>query len=583
MEKCKICEKDFKKLTANHLKTHNITRLDYLEMFDKDKYKIERELYFITHFYLTVRYRFLEYKKDQVYTIDIYKNQNHNDTVISKILNDKELNKNDTFRRTFHLNSKDIRDHLGGNKVIGIYTPANVSNFLSFDIDVNDSNILTALYEYLLEIGIKDENMLASYSGNKGFHLDIFFNDFIDKRILTTFYKQALDYISFTLKKHIENTNKKAEDIVECRGANNQALKLPLGYHNKTKNFCYMCNEFGEEMTDYLIRLKMKQKLDTSVILNAIELDVDFDFNANYSNTIALNDIEKVEDLYDLDTNNSLNKQDKKQFKEIFNQVETLAIYENTNEKRIETVEKTIEKGIHERGYRNKFLLELGTYLKDVKHYCLKEALDFTYNFAAEKCANVYDEEFKHMIKSTYKTIYEKNYNFFVKAKTVTFSLPELKEVLSIKTNNKLQTKALQRLYFSMIIHAKAYADENSDFFMTYDQMIEAGATKDRGLLYKQIRTLESLEKIIIVSANVLNEEKTKKNANVYRLTQIKTLSKKENVKQFTLCNKSDKCKNCIDIITCKLLSNRERQKVIVNKDYRDIKKLIQDCEGKVI
>ena len=43
MEECKICGKSYKRITASHLNTHDITLEEYLKLYKKEEYK-ERKL-----------------------------------------------------------------------------------------------------------------------------------------------------------------------------------------------------------------------------------------------------------------------------------------------------------------------------------------------------------------------------------------------------------------------------------------------------------------------------------------------------------------------------------------------------------
>ena len=55
MTVCKICGKEFKRLTSSHLKTHDYTMEQYINEFDKEKAQQNELIKFLNDYYITLR------------------------------------------------------------------------------------------------------------------------------------------------------------------------------------------------------------------------------------------------------------------------------------------------------------------------------------------------------------------------------------------------------------------------------------------------------------------------------------------------------------------------------------------------
>lgn len=506
MQTCKICGQDFKKITASHLKSHKITFDEYLKKYEKEQYSEKELIKFLNNFYITVKYRFLQYSNGQAYTIT--KGEN----------------------RSWGLCDSDIKEHLQGSKTIGIYFPKDYTNLIAFDIDIEDIDLLNKLYSTLINYGISEKNLLLSSSGKKGYHVDIFLSSMIDKSVVNKFYEVILSDLKVSKKE------------IELRGGGNQGYKLPLGYHHKTGNHCYICNEWGKEESKLHKKIKSIRKLDVSVIGEIVDI-----------NYIESADIDLII-----------------QYEELDSTVKMLPIYQNTNDNRIVQVEKLINNGLKEIGQRHISIREISAYCKDVKGFCIAETMEFINNWIANKWTkDIIDKEILAEVKSTVKSVYSTGYKFNISANRITITLPEIREIFSLTTNNKLQTDALRKLYYMYFIHSKAYADTEGIFYLTYSQLIEMGARKNKEQLASHISKLEELGKLIIIQRNVDIEHTFKKAPNKYKLPAFITYEKE--LKSFALCNKGTLCKDCLYKALCYLADDKERRKHIKGTDYKKL------------
>jgi hypothetical protein len=503
---CKICKKEFKRLTATHVKTHGMTLDEYYEKYEKEKFIEKQIIELINDYYITVRYRFIEYMNGSCYTVK----------------------KSDT--RSWGLCDNDIKQHLQGSKAIGIYFPANFSKFIGLDIDCLDISILNETYKTIINYGIPKNCIMMSYSGNKGYHLDIFIDKVVDKAIITKFYEVLLGDMDIS------------KDVIELRGGGDQGYKIPFGFHYKTGNYCYPCDEHGQEIE--IGDLKSLKKLEAQIIGDIVEI--------NYSNNIDANLV--------------------MEFEELNSTIEMLPIYHKTNGNRIKKVETLLSEGVQEVGSRHNSILLLASYYKDIKNYCISETMDHIQSWINDTWnQSIVDQEVHNNIKATVKNIYNSGFRFNVQANQISVSLPEIKEIFSVETNNKLQTESLRRLYYCFMLHSKAYASEDGTFYMTYKQLGTMGCTLDTNNLSKQIDMLEKLGKLIVVERARNNTEKrNNKKPNKYKLPCFINYEKK--IKVFTICDEKKLCKDCLYRAICFLAENKiERRKFIKNKKYKNL------------
>ena len=98
-----------------------------------------------------------------------------------------------------------IKRHLNSYQTIGIFSGSVFSKFICFDVDVKDKQLakqtVYILVNSLQELGIDDEYIYISDSGNKGYHVEIFFNQPVRNTLLRQFYLLVMNYS--VIKKNI--------------------------------------------------------------------------------------------------------------------------------------------------------------------------------------------------------------------------------------------------------------------------------------------------------------------------------------------------------------------------------------------
>lgn len=519
MEKCCICGKEFKRITAKHIKTHGFTWDEYIQKYKPEDYNAKRILNFINEFYVTVRYRYWMYSK------------NRGSSTLTVGENTKAP-----------LTDSTIKDHLNGAYALGVYFPQGFTRLIGLDIDFKDDlggakEALERVYNAVTSY-VEPENVLMSFSGKKGYHVDIFLSSWIPKETADCFYQVILSDIGYN------------KEQVELRGGTDaRPYKLPLGIHAETGCRCYVVNQYAKEM-DTIKTIESVKKADIRRIYEAVDINYDYEEN-------LLSDEEIIE------------------FEELDNEVRYLDIYSNTNEGRAKTAERLFLNGIHEAGVRHDSMLLIALWLKS-RSYCMREVKEQLIKWK-DRCTNYKtpDREFLKEINSMVKTIFEKDYKFEVQARRIVISQPDIKEIFSIKTNNKLKTKALIKLYYILLIHSRAYADDEGIFYMTYEQMNQVGAVAVRVKVKTQLKELESMGKLVFVREGEINEDaKFGYKPNMYRLPVFNDRVKYPDYEQktFKVCHDMD-CKDCHEKALCYLVNDRERSKHIKGKEYKVLNK----------
>ena len=518
MVECKICNQEYKKITASHLKKHNITYDDYLQEYEPERYFNKRVAEILDRLYITVRYKW-----------DILDHKG----------NYKHCKKGK--KRKWGLSLSDIKDHLKGKKTIAVYQPKNKADFIGLDIDIKDKQAVKEVYEALRSYGIPDKAIIISFSGNKGYHIDIFLSDMLDYQEIKKFYK--LVRIDTGLSKN----------QVELAGGNN-SYKLPLGVnfkarYSKNEGYCYLCNEYGREMEkgQALVKLESTEPIKPENIKEILEI----------------NDITII------------TEQEKSEFKEIVDSINLLDSYKNPLEALVNSIEN---KGITEAGTRHNkaFVLALG-YRE--QGYCSREiynklidwhkTLDKRYyKTSFEDCK----AEYKRIAKDVFRSRYQLPIRDISKEAFITKEIME--KVLAVQGKGK-GIKALRKLLFVMIIHSLMYSDKEGIFYMTYDQMNEAtGTQNNRNKLKNRIDKLAEQRHIEIIRRDKREEGRKKHKPNKYR---VKNLPNKEPEKGFKVCNRPDRCKDCMSKAICFIYTNKE----IKDKfSYRKAKKItsVEPC-----
>jgi len=513
MVKCEICGKEYKKLTASHLKTHNITYDEYLKEYEFDKYYLKRGAELLDDLYITVRSSWLLQTKNSYITLKKGRD------------------------RKWSLQTSDVRDHLEGKNTLGIFFPKGKSKVIGLDLDEKDEELLERVYNAVGRF-IPQEAILTSYSGNKGYHIDIFISEMLPARKIKEFYQLILDETDL---------NKK---ILELRGVGDQGYKLPLGNNAETDNHCSLVNSIGTKIKSKKIVLDKLENIvpvASELILEAIEIN----------EVIIFTD------------------EDEQEIEEIMEEISPLESYKNPVEN---IINNHWQNGIEEKGRHNAAFILALAYKK--KGLCSKEIFEELMKWHKTLDSSKYTstpEEIRNDYEEIIKYIYERDYNLPVLdvEKEAIISREDLKLIFSVDGRGRTR-KALRKLLFALIVHAKMYANTEGVFYMTYEQMNSSMNTdNNRFKMRKWLDELEDQGSIEIVASNRTQEGTFKKLPNKYKVLGLSTgidkvISQAEN--NFKICDKKEKCKNCLYTATCSLYTEKEIKSKF---SYRQGKKIL--------
>lgn len=368
----------------------------------------------------------------------------------------------------YALNDSVLSQHLKGKRTIGLFSGKQVTKFVCFDVDTKDNAEIDT--RHLLNVLVEDFNfnrndLHVSVSGNKGYHVDIYFNKVISTNIVKRFYNDVINKAGFTTEQ------------VELRPTAGQGLKLPLGVHKVTGNKCWYVNQHT-----------FKPIENINHILTIEPISTDF-FEIEYS------DLEPI----------ILEQQQAKEFIELTDSVtiSTAEIEDNYG-----NINFVLENN-HLRfpNTRNNMTLVLAMYLKG-EGYTQANTINIIESIMLNTKKTLPDfiessesrikSQTKHIVKTTYKH----DYKLSSRKKDVCITRDEILDILEIKEWH------LKQLYLIHMIHSKRYAKDNGNYYMTYQTMANMGATNNRTRNLKNLLKLQELERLEIVAQNVFDTER---------------------------------------------------------------------------
>jgi len=127
----------------------------------------------------------------------------------------------------YRYGSKQVWEHMNGNMSLCVFAGPYKTKFLTFDVDLKDTAVIQKIADTLIDLGIPEDAINVSESGNKGYHVDIFFDDGVYNWKAKELYGLVIFMGQFDPKK------------VEYRPTPKQAIKLPLGIHQGTGRRCW--------------------------------------------------------------------------------------------------------------------------------------------------------------------------------------------------------------------------------------------------------------------------------------------------------------------------------------------------------
>lgn len=362
-----------------------------------------------------------------------------------------------------------FQSHLDGDLTIGTFGGKLMSKFMTFDIDFHDLKmaqwIVYKLTKTLYDLGINEHYI--SFSGNKGYHIDIFFSDLIQISDAEKFFNYVI-LKSDTTQYFLEGSK------VEFRVTDKLGIKLPLGIHQKTGNYCGFCvlddgltvmDKANSEAFFFTIK-----KISHQRVLDIIGIE-----DVDIFDRVLLT---KAEDAISPHT--------------------PLKNYEQSEDYSIDLAIELFNNGLKYQGSRHKSTLLLGMYFK----YCgmdQEQCKDELSAWMSWQKSETYTTPLLHCYKDIVqitKDIYEKNYNLRSNDKDMTVTFEEIQWII-----NSCPEKNQKLITYAMLIHSKRHANLKGVFYMPFKD-IETTTGLGENTVPRQVNKLIDCGVIEVIERN---------------------------------------------------------------------------------
>lgn len=131
----------------------------------------------------------------------------------------------------FWLTDKVLLKHIQHEYAVGVYAGNDGSKFICFDVDDVCVETVNRVIAELEALGIPRNRIYVSFSGRKGYHVEVFFDAIVETGKLFNLYRRVIERGELDPRK------------VEFRPSQKMAIKLPLSVHGETGNICWYVDQ----------------------------------------------------------------------------------------------------------------------------------------------------------------------------------------------------------------------------------------------------------------------------------------------------------------------------------------------------
>lgn len=389
---------------------------------------------------------------------------------------------------TFNERAKPLRryhlsNHIAGKTTVGTFAGHYLTKFITFDVDFPDLEtakwVTYKLAAALDSIGV--HKYVISFSGNKGYHVDVFFDKALSIEVTRKLFDMTLSIAEVSAVKGGE---------VEFRPSGQQGVKLPLGIHQKTGNYCGFCRvEEGlrvmnsDESAAYLATI---QKMDHAFILD----------------TVAASD-EYAQDTraaVEMETAISRHKQ--------------LETYDQSESYTLSRAADIYVNGLPGPGQRHKSFLLLAR-LFNHNGVEKDEALANMSEWFAWQNPEYYASDYEFCardLRECVEYVYDKNLTLTMEQRDLSVTYGEINGII-----RNCPQKNHKALAYALLIHSKRWSSGDGTFFMTFDQMAESAGI-DKQTAFRNIGKLRDVGVVEILQRDQKRRGTVMKKPNVYRM-----------------------------------------------------------------
>ena len=154
---------------------------------------------------------------------------------------------------------KVLVSHIEGRYAVAVFAGEKATRFLSVDVDAGGKKAVRQVVDAFIELGIPAEKIYVSMSGQKGYHVDMFFNPWIYNTKAKNLYDLMIWKTGLDPKK------------VEFRPTHTQAIKLPLGIHAKTGKRCWFLDRETLEPIEDMTVIERIEFIESDEVLALIK------------------------------------------------------------------------------------------------------------------------------------------------------------------------------------------------------------------------------------------------------------------------------------------------------------------------
>lgn len=140
-----------------------------------------------------------------------------------------------------------LKNHLQQYYAVAILAGKYSSRFLCFDVDDGQPDTVHMVIDALVEMGFSRKLIYVSFSGGKGYHVELFFDRLVRTNKLKDIYARVIEMTGCNPRK------------LEFRSTHGSAIKQPLSVHPRTGKVCWFVEQDTLrpiERHDYLFEIK---------------------------------------------------------------------------------------------------------------------------------------------------------------------------------------------------------------------------------------------------------------------------------------------------------------------------------------
>nr|WP_144922358.1 hypothetical protein [Paenibacillus bovis] len=368
--------------------------------------------------------------------------------------------------KVWTLNDGMLARHLEGTNTYGVFNARDVNKFMTFDIDFADDTeagqratkeiIATLITQYNITL----DDIHVSISGNKGYHIDLFFDEMLPVELAEKFYHNVIKDAGYP------------SDKVEFRPTWAQGVKLPLGKHQRTGRRCWFVNPRTLEPIKSFDYLNDVKPIPSALIKDgAIELTDEQE--AEFREIEARTDTSVTA----VDTSDALKKS-----AEILKEGRLIA----SNTRHSTTVKLAIF--FHSQGFEREEAIEaiMEVLLNTPREYFSKGSTPDYWRKETERIVNL---------------AFDRNYSLGNADKPITIYRSEIIEVLKVGTFRQKQ------MAYAMLVTSKRYGKV---FYLTMKSGMEMLGTKSKPTVNTAIKKLVEVGFIEYARKGKVDEARSK-------------------------------------------------------------------------